>query len=255
VSSSGSNPTTRFSDRVADYVRARPRYPRELIPLLQNRTGLTPAWVVADIGSGTGISAEPFLDFGNIVYGVEPNAEMRAAGERVLAGHATFHSVAGSAEDTTLAAHSIDLITAGQAFHWFDRAGARAEFERILKPSGWIVVFWNRRDVASSPFAREYEALLLRYGTDYQQVRHDNLGDDDIAGFLGPDFQRAALPNSQVLDLEGLRARLLSSSYTPGAGDLRRAALLDELRKLFEQYQEGGSITIDYTTDIFLARL
>ena len=248
------NSTGRFSDRVADYVRARPHYPRELIPLLQERTQLTQAWVVADIGSGTGISAEPFLVFGNVVYGVEPNADMRAAGARILRGYGAFHSIAGSAEDTTLAAHSINLITAGQSFHWFDRARAREEFARILRPGGWITLFWNSRDISSSPFARDYEALLERYGTDYQQVRHDNLNDADIAAFLGAEFQRAALPNSQVLDFDGLRARLLSSSYTPAAGDERRTAMLGELREIFDRRQQNGSITIDYTTDIFLAR-
>ena len=254
VSSASSDPTGRFSDRVADYVRARPRYPRELIPLLQERMHLTPGWVVADIGSGTGFSAEPFLLFGTVVYGVEPNAEMRAAGERMLGHYATFHSIAGTAEDTTLAAGSIDLVTAGQAFHWFERARARLEFTRILRPGGWITLFWNRRDVSSSPFARDYEALLERFGTDYQQVRHDNLNDADIAGFLGPDLQRAALANAQELDFDGLQARLLSSSYTPPAGDERRTAMLTELRELFDRHQQNGSITIDYTTDIFLAR-
>jgi SAM-dependent methyltransferase len=255
VSSPDSNSTTRFSDRVADYVRARPRYPRELIPLLQERIGLTPEWVVADIGSGTGISAEPFLSFGNVVYGVEPNAEMRAAGEEALSRFDTFQSVAGTAEDTGLAADSIDLIAAGQAFHWFDRARARVEFERIARPNAWVALFWNRRDVAGSAFAREYEDLLLRYGTDYEKVRHDNLVDADIAGFLGPDFQRAALANPQVFDFAGLRSRLLSSSYTPAAGDPRREEMLAELRVLFDRHEQHGSITIDHTTDIYLAQL
>ena len=233
---------------------ARPGYPRGLIPLLQERTGLEPDWVVADIGSGTGLSAEPFLAFGNVVFGVEPNDDMRAAGEQVLRNYARFHSVAGSAEQTTLEARSIDLISAGQAFHWFDRARARAEFTRILRPDGWIVLFWNRRDTAGSAFARDYEALLERFGTDYQQVRHDNLGDSEIGGFLGTSYERAALPNEQVLDYDGLQGRLLSSSFTPPAGDERRGAMLEKLRELFDRHQQNGCVTIDYATEIFLAR-
>jgi SAM-dependent methyltransferase len=247
------NPTGRFSDRVADYVRSRPGYPPALIPLLQDRTGLEPDWVIADIGSGTGLSAEPFLAFGNVVYGVEPNDEMRAAGERVLHGYSKFRSIAGSAEQTTLEPRSIDLVTAGQAFHWFDRARARAEFGRILRPNGWIVLFWNRRDTTGSAFARDYEALLERFGTDYQQVRHDNLAESEIGAFLGTSYERAALTNEQVLDYDGLQGRLLSSSYTPAAGDARRAMMLDELRSLFDRHQQNGFVTIDYTTEIFLA--
>jgi SAM-dependent methyltransferase len=247
------NPTGRFSDRVADYVRSRPGSPPALIPLLQDRTGLEPDWVIADIGSGTGLSAEPFLAFGNVVYGVEPNDEMRAAGERVLHGYSKFRSIAGSAEQTTLEPRSIDLVTAGQAFHWFDRARARAEFGRILRPNGWIVLFWNRRDTTGSAFARDYEALLERFGTDYQQVRHDNLAESEIGAFLGTSYERAALTNEQVLDYDGLQGRLLSSSYTPAAGDARRAMMLDELRSLFDRHQQNGFVTIDYTTEIFLA--
>jgi SAM-dependent methyltransferase len=254
LSSRRVNPTGRFSDRVADYVRARPGYPRGLIPLLQDRTGLESAWVVADIGSGTGLSARPFLAFGNVVFGVEPNDEMRAAGEQVLHNYPRFHSIAGSAEQTTLETQSIDLIIAGQAFHWFDRVRARAEFARILKPDGWIALFWNRRDTTGSAFARDYEALLERFGTDYQQVRHDNLGDSELGSFLGMTYERAALPNEQVLDYEGLQGRLLSSSYTPPAGDERRAAMLEELRELFDRHQQKGCVTIDYATEIFLAR-
>jgi SAM-dependent methyltransferase len=220
---------------------------------LQDRTGLERDWVIADIGSGTGLSAEPFLGFGNVVYGVEPNDEMRAAGERMLHGYSKFQSIAGSAEQTTLEPRSIDLVTAGQAFHWFDRARARTEFGRILRPYGWIVLFWNQRDTAGSAFARDYEALLERFGTDYQQVRHDNLAESEIGAFLGTSYERAALPNEQVLDYDGLQGRLLSSSYTPAAGDARRATMLDELRSLFDRHQQNGFVTIDYTTEIFLA--
>jgi SAM-dependent methyltransferase len=238
---------------VADYVRYRPRYPLQLVPLLHARVGLRPEWVVADIGSGTGFSAEPFLEFGNTVHGVEPNAEMRAAGERLLARSDRFHSVAGTAEQTTLPDASIDLITAGQAFHWFDRQRARAEFRRILKPGGCTVLFWNRRDVSSTPFARDYEALLLRFGTDYEQIRHDRLGPEEIGAFLGS-FEQAGLEYEQLLDYEGLKGRLLSSSYTPSAADPRREAMLRELRALFDRHQQDNRVTLHYDTDIFIGR-
>ena len=115
------DPTKRFSNRVENYLKYRPRYPAAIIPLLESECGLTPETLVADVGSGTGFLTELFLKHGNRVLGVEPNAEMRSAGERLLAKYPTFCSVNAMAEATTLADSSIDLIIAGQAFHWFDR--------------------------------------------------------------------------------------------------------------------------------------
>src|SRR4051794_38517305 len=105
----------RFTSRVADYQRARPGYPAEVMTLLVREMGLRPEWVVADVGSGTGISAKPFLESGNVVYAVEPNQAMREAAEGALGGFSRFHSVNGSAEATTLANRSVDLVVAGQA--------------------------------------------------------------------------------------------------------------------------------------------
>src|SRR5689334_15561560 len=132
------DPTLRFSNRVDNYSKYRPTYPSAVLDLLAAECGLTSNALIADIGSGTGLLAELFLTNGNRVVGVEPNREMRAAGERLLANAPGFTSVDGTAEATTLAAGSVDFVTAGQAFHWFDRALARVEFARILKPEGWV---------------------------------------------------------------------------------------------------------------------
>jgi len=180
------DPTRRFSSRVESYIRYRPRYPQPIIALLERECGLTPASVVADVGSGTGILSELFLAKGNRVFGVEPNPEMREAGQRLLAGYPGFISVDGRAEATTLPHASVDLVTAGQAFHWFDRPSARAEFARILKPGGWIMLIWNKRRKLGTPVAVAYETLLLRYGTDYYAVDHENVSDEMIAGFFHP---------------------------------------------------------------------
>lgn len=111
----------RFSGRVADYLKYRPGYPEELLAFLRSECGLVPGSVVADVGSGTGKLAELFLSGGNTVFGIEPNAEMRLAAERLFSGRSGFHSVAGRAEATTLPDSSVDLVAVGQAFHWFDR--------------------------------------------------------------------------------------------------------------------------------------
>ena len=147
-------PEQRFSDRVGNYIRYRPGYPPAVLAALQKHAGLTTRSVTADIGSGTGLSAGLFLRFGCQVHAVEPNREMREAAERLLAGEPRFHSVSGTAQATTLPDQSADLIIAAQAFHWFNTPETRAEFTRILKPDGHIVLIWNERKLDATPFLR-----------------------------------------------------------------------------------------------------
>src|SRR5579872_720965 len=128
------NATSRFSDRVENYVRYRPGYPPEALDVLKTECGLTTKHVIADVASGTGIWTRSLLENGNTVFAIEPNADMRQAGERLLAEFGSFRSVSGSAEATSLSDASVDFVTAAQAAHWFDRQRARREFARILKP-------------------------------------------------------------------------------------------------------------------------
>lgn len=250
------DPAARFSDRVADYVRSRPRYPAGVVRILEEETGFRPSWDVADFGSGTGISSELFVANGNRVFAVEPNAAMRAAAEVRFRGNDRFVSVAGTAEDTGLAPGSADLVVAAQAFHWFDKAKARVHFARILRQPRWVALLWNRRRLRATPFLAAYEDLLLEFGTDYQAVRHDAAGyRDPIDAFYGGRHRRRELPNEQVLDREGLVGRLLSSSYTPAAGHPDREPMLARLDEIFDRYQDGGSVVMEYDTEIFAGRL
>ncbi len=210
--------TQRFSNRVEAYIRSRPGYPAALLERLREACGLTPDAVIADVGSGTGILSEIFLANGNPLFGVEPNEAMRAAAERLLAGYPRFTSVAATAEATTLPSGSVDFVTAGQAFHWFDRERARAEFVRILRPGGWVVLVWNDRRMGSTPFLEGYEQLLQRFGTDYEQVTHTNVSEEALARWFGPGWAVATFPSHQDFEWEGLKGRLLSSSYTPAPG-------------------------------------
>ena len=248
--------TTRFSDRVADYILARPTYPAEVINVLAQETGLTPAWTIADIGSGTGISAELFLRNGSRVMGVEPNAPMRNAAEKLLAAYPSFTSVAGSAESTTLGDASIDCVVAAQAFHWFDVSRARSEFLRILRRPAWLVVLWNNRRLDATPFLAGYEALLNEFGSDYATVRHDRVGIEKLAAMFGDaGYHRRAVENLQRLDHDGLRARLLSSSYVPAHGEPRHEEMLHRLDDLFAAHQRDGVVTIEYDAEIYFGRL
>ena len=245
----------RFSSRVENYVKYRPGYPREIIDLLVAECGLTPESIVADVGSGTGILSELFLRHGNRVYGVEPNREMREAAERLLKAHANFKSIAGKAEATTLDDQSVDFVIAGQAFHWFDQETARKEFTRILQPQGWVVLIWNERRLDSTPFLRAYEDLLLKYGTDYERVRHENVY-EDIASFFAPEsFKFANFDNFQTFDFEGLKGRAFSASYTPEPGQPGFEPMLDQLLAIFSTHQKSGKVAIEYDTRIYYGHL
>jgi SAM-dependent methyltransferase len=246
-----SNSTTRFSPRVNDYVRYRPGYPAEVLTFLQNECGLKREHVVADIASRTGIFTRMLLENGNHVFAVEPNAEMRAAGESFLAGFSNLTSVAGTAEATTLPSWSVDLITAAQAAHWFERRKARAEFVRILKPGGWTVLLWNERQTDGTAFLRDYEQLLLTYGTDYREVRHERTT-AEIADFFAPSkYELRTFSVLQDCDYLALRGRLLSSSYTPDAGNSNYAPMLTQLRQIFEVHQVNGRVSLQYDTRVF----
>jgi len=250
------DPTKRFSDRVEDYLKYRPRYPSEILETVRTERDLTPAHVVADIGSGTGFLAELFLSNGNTVYGVEPNQQMREAGENHLTGFPHFVSVEGTAEATTLSPACVDFVTAGQAFHWFDHQAARAEFARILKRTGWIVLVWNERRSSGSPFEEDYEQLLRDHAPEYWQVGHRCLSDRDLDSFFGPSgFVVRTCRNSQTFDFEGLRGRLLSSSYTPQSGQPGHEPMLAELREVFERHQQSGAVRFSYDTKVYIGRL
>ena len=250
-----SNATSRFSDRVENYVRYRPGYPPAALRCLISECELTPTHVVADIASGTGIWTRMLLENGNPVFGVEPNAEMRQAGERLLASFPKFTSVTGTAEETSLPDQSIDYVTAAQAAHWFDRKRARNEFVRLLKPDGWLVLLWNERLVDTTPFLRDYEQLLLKYGTDYQDVRHERTTDAVNEFFDPAPFQARVFDMRQEFDYAGIEGRLLSSSYAPGPGHPKYEPMLRELRQIFDAHAVAGRATFDYQTRVYFGPL
>jgi SAM-dependent methyltransferase len=249
------DPVARFSGRAENYARYRPGYPASLIDILKSSCGLRETSTIADVGSGTGILSELFLKNGNAVIGIEPNAAMRLEAERLLHAFTRFISINATAEATTLEPASIDFITAGQAFHWFDRAKARKEFARILKPDGWVVLIWNERKLDSTPFLREYENLLLRYGTDYEKVRHENVA-GKIAEFFAPEtFQLRTLENAQHFDFESLKGRTRSASYTPEPGSPGFEPMFARLEELFNANQRDGIVTFEYETGIYCGHL
>jgi len=252
---SSPNSTQRFSDRVDNYVRYRPGYPDGIMKLLRVRCGLTPQARIADIGFGTGIFTQMLLENGNSVFGIEPNQEMREAGEKLLVEYPNFRSVGATAENTTLEGRSVDFITAAQAAHWFDRERARREFVRILRPGGWVALIWNERLTQGTPFLAEYEDLLLKHGTDYGEVRHERTT-DVISEFFAPGpFELETFRTQQAFDFHGLEGRVFSSSYIPASSDPRSVPLRHALRDLFERCKVNDTVAFDYDTKVFFGRL
>ncbi len=247
------NPKARFSNRVEKYLKFRTPYPEAIKLSLITLGLLKPHSVVADVGSGTGLLTRWFLDRGNPVYAIEPNDAMRSAAEASLHNYANFHSVKGSAEDTTLSNTSVDLIVAGEAFHWFDPVKTRVEFQRIGKPDANTVLIMKKRDKGETPFLKAYDHLLKTYCTEYELVRQIKV---DFEGFFSPaDFWTHIYSYRLDLGLDHLIGRIESLSYAPLPGDAMHAEMVEEIKVLFETYNDGGKVSFRYNSEIIYGQL
>jgi SAM-dependent methyltransferase len=250
-----SNSTTRFSNRVEDYVKYRPGYPEEIVKFLHDVYGLTQDKLIADIGAGTGISTALFLKKGYRVIAVEPNVEMREKAIELLDSYNGFIPKNGTAEHTGIDSNSIGAIIAGQAFHWFDAVKTRTEFKRILKPDGIVALIWNERKTTSA-FEQEYDELIIKHGNDYVKVDHRNIDTEHIAAFFKPEpVHLETFANKQVFDFEGLKGRLLSSSYMPARNEEGYESMINDLQALFNKFQQDGFIVINYDTKVYSGKL
>lgn len=248
---------TRFSDRVEDYAKYRPGYPSGILDLMRDTLGLRSDHIIADLGSGTGIFSRLLLSNGNLVFGVEPNKEMREMGEALLKDFPRFRSVDGTAEHTTLLEHSVHFVTSAQAFHWFDPLKTRAECLRILQPHGRALFAWNERKSDGSPFLTDYEKLLQTLAADYTQVmRSHGKQDKALTLFFGESgFEKSVFQNHQDFDFAGLQGRLLSSSYAPKEGHPKHQITMAGLRKIFEQHQQDGMVRFEYETTVYFGEI
>lgn len=252
--------TNRFSDRVDNYVKYRPHYPAEVVDFLKAEKVLSENSVIADIGSGTGISAELFLKNNYKVFGVEPNEPMREAAERILQKYSDknlFVSAKGKAESTTLENNSVDVIVCAQAFHWFNNEAFKIECKRILKPFGQVVLMWNDRRTDSTDFLKVYEDFLQMFGTDYKEINHKNTQEtSQFDNFFGKQkYKEQSFYNYQDVDFAGLKGRVLSSSYMPNEEHKDFEFMIYCLKKIFTRYQENGIVRLDYDTKIYFGQL
>lgn len=252
--------TNRFSDRVDNYVKYRPHYPSEALDFLWKENIVSENSVIADIGSGTGISAELFLKRGIKVFGIEPNEPMRHAAEIILKNYSAkdlFISVNAKAEDTTLENNSVDAVVCAQAFHWFNNDWFKRECRRILKPNGFVVLMWNDRRTDSRDFLKVYEDFLQMFGTDYLKVNHKNTQEKpEFDHFFGEgNYKEQSFYNYQDVNFEGLKGRVLSSSYMPNEGHKDFEFMIYCLKKIFTRYQENGLVRLDYDTKIYYGQV
>ncbi len=237
--------TERFTGRVADYERYRSRYPSAVIDLLVERCGLTREAKVADIGAGTGMLSELFLENGNPVLAVEPNDDMRASCERLTETWSQLVVKKGTAETTGLDDASVDFIVAGRAFHWFDPEPTKREFERILRPGGWVVLVSNSRVRDDSPQSVAYESLLREHGTDYADNRKRYEIEPRVnAFFSGGELFREQIPGEQRVTLDGLIGLTQSLSVSPLPGDSNYEPMLNALGGFFAKWQRDGELVM-----------
>jgi SAM-dependent methyltransferase len=245
-----------YAVRAEYYAKYRPRYPEDLLQVLREECGLLPDWVIADIGSGTGLLTELFLKNGNAAFGVEPDQAMREAGQHYLRSYAEFGSVAGTAERTTLPGGCADIVTVGQAFHWFDPVHAKAEFRRILKPDGWVALVWYQPADGGSPFLRSQSEVMGKYMRAQAPPPPNGLSEEALSRFLGE--ERSAVRTVEglsILDLEGFKGAMLSSAYAPAPGDCDFEPMLAELTEAFEHHQQDGSVRIPITFRLCFGRI
>jgi SAM-dependent methyltransferase len=246
-------PKQRFSDKVDVYIKYRPEYPKEIIEVLRNEYNLTTSSLIADIGSGTGKLSSLFVDNRNILYGIEPNDEMRKAAEKIFIDRTNFVSINGSAEETTLKDMSVDFIVVGQAFHWFDKEMTKIEFNRILKNNGIIVLVWNKRD-NTIKIMQEYENILQKQCPEYKEIGYGLYKEEEIIKYFKPNIvKKYSFKNSQVFNFYELIGRAKSSSYFPAENSKAYALLISELKDFFEKYEENAKIPFLYNTIMYVS--
>ena len=248
--------TERFSGRVDAYARHRPSFPRAIVAFLREHRALADGATVADVGAGTGMLAEVFLDAGHRVLAVEPNREMLTACRQLATRYAALQVVEGSAEHTALAENSIDLVTVGRAMHWFDWKQAHREFRRILRPEGWVLIATNGHRDSGALVSEQLTDLLRRHRMDSCEadVRRDF--DQRLRGFLDPaTWHRTRLDHSMTVTFETLLGYAQSLSAIPHPGQTGYEAMAAALQSIFHAHQSEGQLTTPLVSQLFLGRL
>lgn len=250
------NSTKRFGNRVENYAKYRPSYPNEILESINEKMQKKSDYIIADIGSGTGIFSKLLLKTEKIVFGIEPNFEMREYAENYFVENKKFISINGTAENTGLKENSVDLITVAQAFHWFEVEPTKKEFIRIAKDDAYLMLIWNDRKIEKSGFSYEYEEMLKKECSEYSEVSHKNIIDKDIEEFYSPNkVEKIVFSNSQIFNYEELKGRLMSSSYVPVDNKEKMDRILKNLADIFERNSQEGKVKFEYNTTVYMGKI
>jgi len=246
--------TKKFSGREKLFARFRPGYPPEYIDYLISECNLQKGSKIADIGSGTGKLTLELLERSLNVIAVEPNDDMRLVAEGFYKIYPNATSVNATAERTGITSNSIDLVTVGQAFHWFNPDNFKLECQRILKPGGLVALVWNSR-VTGSDFENECAKINSLYCPDFKGFP----GGKTIAAegafshfYRDGIYSFKEFPNNLNYDLDGFIGRSLSASYAPKENDKNYKSYLNALKDLFERYKKDGIISFPNITRSYL---
>lgn len=247
-------PTERFSNRASQYSKARPDYPAKALDFILERCSLKAESKLVDIGAGTGISSRAFASRGLLVTGVEPNQSMldEAKNHPDFAEKLTY--VKAKAEETGLPSNTFDAVVCAQSFHWFDPGLALAEFNRMLKPGGWIVLLWNERD-ESDQFTKEYGKLLLTLpDTKLVEMKRGEAGQPLMESKIFSKQDKTCFAHEQLLDLDKLIGRAFSASYAPTPGSEEAADFEQKLTRLFKLFQKDNQVVLKYECSVYTAQ-
>jgi SAM-dependent methyltransferase len=230
-----------FARSAAAYDRARPEYPPDAIAWLAGRIGLRPGRTVLDLAAGTGKLTRPLAATGAAVVAVEPVAEMRAR------MGAAAEALDGTAEAIPLPDASVDAVTVGQAFHWFDGPVALCEIHRVLRPGGALALVWNRRPL-EAPVHAAIAAIIEPYRGDAPAHRTGSwraaFADTPLFGAL----EERTYPHVVRHDADALADRVGSTSFVAALGERGRGEVLSAVRAL----AAGGPVDVPYVCEVFV---
>ncbi len=247
--------TKKFDGIANEYANSRPSYATEFIESLYEKYGFNESSVVADIGSGTGKFAKQLLDKGSKVFCIEPNVDMRLVAESELNKYLNFSSISGSAESTTLAENSVDFITTAQAFHWFDTKRFKKECSRIIKTGGKVFLIWNTRK-EDTAVVQKLHGVYSKFCPDFKGFCGGmKLHDNRIKEFFNNEYEYITFDNHLYFDREKFINRSFSGSYSLKKGDNGFDLYIEEINKVFDEFQTDGIVKIENQTVVYVGTL
>ncbi|MGI2335777.1 MAG: class I SAM-dependent methyltransferase [Dehalogenimonas sp.] len=241
-----------YTARIESYANYLPGYPTAYIDYLTQRGKLRDDSIIADIGAGAGILAKAIAPRVNRVLAVELDEKMRLAGVENCRSVPNITVIPGSAEGTGLESSSIDLLTAGQSFHYFDTEASKLEFRRILKPGGLTALSWHIR-VRDYLFGEAFENLMRQFCPDYRGASVNEWPTGQF--FKNGEYERRTFANHRLVDLETLIGYALSMPFSPTKGEARFSEFVEKLATLYDKYSDHGKLELRAAVDSYCGEI